>query len=102
MYGVSAPVHVVELVQDRRIVIEWGAGDDRSTVEWNFDTRPDNTTMVTITNFGFGGAFHQAVAVAIDSMGGFTFVLAGAKAYLEHGLQLNLIADKAPDAHLDF
>jgi hypothetical protein len=27
---------------------------------------------------------------------GFTLVLAGAKAYLEHGLQLKLVADRFP------
>ena len=34
-------------------------------------------------------------------MGGFSLVLANAKAYLEHGIKLNLIFDKAPDAIRD-
>jgi uncharacterized protein (DUF2249 family) len=38
------------------------------------------------------------VAQALDSTGGFSFVLAGVKAFLEHGIELNLIADHAPDA----
>jgi hypothetical protein len=29
-------------------------------------------------------------------MGGFTWVLAGLKAYLEHNIMLNLIADRFP------
>jgi len=32
----------------------------------------------------------------IDSTGGFTMVLAGLKAWLEHGIELNLIGDKFP------
>ncbi|SJN17484.1 hypothetical protein FM120_00535 [Sphingobacterium faecium PCAi_F2.5] len=32
----------------------------------------------------------------MDSTGGFTTVLDGCKAYLEHGIDLNLIADKFP------
>lgn len=40
----------------------------------------------------------EIVAQALDSMGGFTFVLAGLKAFLEHGIVLNLVADHNPDA----
>jgi hypothetical protein len=32
-----------------------------------------------------------------DSTGGFTTVLDGLKAFLEHGINLNLVADKFPD-----
>jgi hypothetical protein len=55
--------------------------------------------MVTVSNSDFAGfSADELVPVAIDSMGGFSLVLANAKAYLEHGIQLNLIFDKAPDA----
>jgi hypothetical protein len=37
------------------------------------------------------------VKQAIDSTQGFTFVLSGLKALLEHGIELNLVADKRPD-----
>ena len=100
MYGVRAPVRVLDFVEDSRIVIEWGEGTAKSTVQWDFQPRPDGTTMVSITNHGFVGAPDDIFAVAVDSMGGFSFVLAAAKAYLEHGLQLNLVADKAPEAHV--
>lgn len=100
MYGAAAPVHVVEILENERILIEWGDDPNVSTVEWKFDARPNGTTMVAIANYGFVGERDQAVTHAIDSMGGFSLVLAGAKAYLEHGLELNLIADKAPDAHV--
>jgi hypothetical protein len=32
----------------------------------------------------------------LDATGGFTLLLAGLKAYLEHRIQLNLVADKFP------
>jgi hypothetical protein len=38
------------------------------------------------------------VPEAIDSTGGFSFLLAGLKAFLEHGLELNLVADHNPGA----
>lgn len=36
------------------------------------------------------------MADALDSKGGFTWVLAGLKALLEHNLELNVIADAFP------
>jgi hypothetical protein len=38
----------------------------------------------------------QIVATALDSTGGFALVLSNAKAFLEHGIELNLIADSHP------
>src|SRR6185295_9405093 len=95
MYGVSVEVDVKAVEADRRILIEWGtSGAPKSTVEWLFTSRPDGTTFVSITNSGFSGNGDEIVKQALDSVGGFTWVLAGAKAFLEHGLNLNLIADR--------
>lgn len=99
-YGVGTDVHVKAIEPDRRILIEWPDHlGQLCPVEWLFDGRPDGTTFVTITNSGFSGDEDQQVAQAIDSMGGFSFVLAGLKALLEHGVALNLVGDHAPDAH---
>lgn len=96
MYGVSTQVRVREIEQDKRILIDWD--DPACPVEWVFDPRGDQETFVTITNWGFHGSDDEVVAKAIDSMGGFTFVLAGLKALLEHNVRLNLVADHMPDA----
>jgi hypothetical protein len=37
------------------------------------------------------------VKKALDSTEGFAFVLAGAKALLEHNVELNLVPDRLPD-----
>jgi uncharacterized protein YndB with AHSA1/START domain len=98
MYGASAQVFVRALERDARILIEW---DDPATeVEWSFSAREDGTTLVTITNAGFSGTGDEIVAKALDATGGFSFLLAAAKAYLEHGVQLNLVAGHAPEAHV--
>lgn len=103
MYGVSAQVDVREIEENRRILIEWsGGGEDSPTaVEWHFDDRSDGTTYVTITNSGFSGTGDEVCSQACDSTQGFTFVLAGLKAYLEHGVELNLVADQVPDGHVE-
>jgi len=59
--------------------------------------RPDGTTFVSITNSGLGGSLQEMANLAIAATEGFSFVLAGAKALLEHGLQLNLVPDRFPD-----
>lgn len=94
MYGFSAQVDVRELEQDRRILIGWP-----TPVEWLFSPRGGDATFVTITASGFTGTDDEQVAAAIDSMGGFSFVLAGCKAWLEHGIRLDLVGDHDPDRH---
>lgn len=96
MYGASGEVTVKAVERDKRILIEWN--DPPCPVEWLFAPRAGNTTLVTISNWGFTGSEDEVVAKAIDSMGGFTLVLAGLKALLEHDIALNLVADRHPDA----
>jgi uncharacterized protein YndB with AHSA1/START domain len=102
MYGASADVAVKAIEPDARILVEWsGGGEPPNQVEWRFDARPDDTTLVSITNSGFTGTDDEVVAQALDAQGGFTYLLAGLKAWLEHGIVLNLVADHVPDAHVD-
>jgi hypothetical protein len=68
-----------------------------TTIEWVLTARPDDTTFVSVTNYGFQGDTDAQIAAAINSTEGFTFVLAGMKAYLEHNIQLNLVSDRFPD-----
>jgi uncharacterized protein YndB with AHSA1/START domain len=96
MYGHSIPVTVRQIEHNETILIEWGPDGERTTVEWHFTPYENDKTYVTIANSGFGGNGDKIVASAIDSKGGFTWVLAGLKAYLEHGIELNVIADAYP------
>lgn len=97
MFNASAQVNVKAVEQNKRIVVEWSGYDHPTTVEWTFTARPDDTTFVSIINTGFVGDADTQVQQALDSTQGFTFVLSGLKAYLEHGIQLNLVADHFPD-----
>lgn len=97
MYDFSVEVNVKAVELNRRILIEWSAYGAPTTVEWIFLPRPDNTTFLSITNTGFSGDLDKVVETAIGSTEGFTLVLAGLKALLEHNISLNLIADRFPD-----
>ena len=49
-----------------------------------------------ITNSGFAGDGDAVVAQALDSTQGFSLVLAGLKALLEHNIRLNLVPNRFP------
>lgn len=97
MYGVSAQVQVIEVEPNKRVVVEWtGEGQSPTTVEWLFTARPDNTTYVNVAHGGFRGSVEEIVKQAIDSTSGFSFHLAGLKAWLEHNIELELTRDHHP------
>lgn len=97
MYGIITDVTVKALEPQRRILIEWD--EPPMPVEWRFTPYLSNATLVEISTSGFRGTDDETVSQALDSMGGFSFVLASAKALLEHGVGLNLVADHHPEAH---
>jgi len=96
MYNFSVEVTVKDLETNKRIRVEWSAYDSPTEIEWIFTSLPDDTTFVSVTNRGFTGDGDQVVKHAIDSTEGFAFVLSGAKAWLEHGIALNLVRDRFP------
>ena len=95
MYGASTNVVVKAVEPDTRILIEWN--DPPCPVEWKFEARGKDATLVTIETSGFRGSDSEIIAQALDSKGGFTSVLAGCKALLEHDVALNLVGDQFPD-----
>ena len=96
MYGVSAPVTAKTIEANKRIVIEWPGYSNLTTEEWIFASQKDGTTFVSITEAGFSGDGDELVKQVTDSTQGFTLVLAGLKAFLEHNVRLNLVADRFP------
>jgi uncharacterized protein YndB with AHSA1/START domain len=98
MYGASAEVDVKAIEENRRILIEWGGPENPTSVEWTFEPRGEDRTFVTVKNWGFHGDAEKTVAAALDSTGGFSFLLAGLKVFLEHGIEPRLVEDHAPDA----
>lgn len=96
MYDISSEVEVREIETNKRILIDWGDYGEMTTVEWTFTPYEDSATYVTIINSGFKGDGDKVVRDALDSKGGFTWVLAGLKALLEHNIELNAIVDAFP------
>ena len=94
MYRLSITVIAKEILPNEKIVFEWD--QPAKTVEFKFQSLTDGSTFVTATEYGNAKTGADLLAAIRDSTGGFTTVLDGLKAFLEHGINLNLIADKFP------
>lgn len=94
MYGVSDNVKVKAIIPNEKITIEW---DNPSTiVDFEFTSLTEDTTYVVIKNYNFHQVGDDLIEVIKNNTGGFTTVLDGLKAYLEFGIELNLVRDKFP------
>jgi len=85
------PVHVIEVVPDERIVLEWKANepdtDYQVTVTMTFKPTDDGRTMVEIAEEGW----HETEAALKASYGncmGWAQMLAALKAWKEYGINL--------------
>lgn len=93
MYDVSSEVQVLEIVPNRIIKTKWGS--PANNVDYEFQ-KMKNGTLVTIKSYGYEKSTEEMMRIINDNTGGFTTVLDGCKAWLEHGINLNLIVDKFP------
>jgi uncharacterized protein YndB with AHSA1/START domain len=96
MYDIAIDVSAKAIEPNRRIVIEWPGYSSPTTVEWLFESHSNGATFVRIIESGFTGTGDELLKQVADSTQGFSLVLAGAKAWLEHGIRLNLVADRYP------
>jgi len=96
MYNHTVPVLIKSIIPNEKIIIQWGNYKEKTSVEWTFIPLDNSRTFVETINSGFKGSPDELLAKIRDSTEGFTLVLAGLKAYLEHNIQLNLIIDRFP------
>ena len=97
MYGVGDDVDVKTIEPNKRIKFEWSFPKS-SIVEMTF-TPHASGTLLSIVNSGLRG--DDVIAEALDLTQGWNLVLAAAKAWLEHGVNINVVADKAPDHNVE-
>ncbi|WP_068943470.1 SRPBCC family protein [Chryseobacterium timonianum] len=93
MYGVKNVVNVHQIIPNQLIKTVWG--EPSVNVDYEFKTM-ENGTLVIIKSYGFTQTGEEMLRQVNDNTGGFTTVLDGCKAYLEHGINLRLIEDKFP------
>jgi uncharacterized protein YndB with AHSA1/START domain len=95
MYGVNTDVRVEAVDEHKRIRFTWSGYNPQrpTTVEFTFLPQADDATYVRVVESGFTGTGDEVARHAVESTAGFTFVLCGLKALLEHDLELGIIGD---------
>lgn len=93
--AMSFDIRVKELSRPNRIVIEWENGGVFTQVSWSIEGTAEGDTILTIEETGFAGSPEAIVERVIDSTKGFNQVIIAAKALIEHGVELNVVADHA-------
>ena len=93
--SISFDVRVQELRYPNKIVIIWERDGAHTQVTWSIEETQQGDTILTIEESGFTGSSDAIVEQAIDSTGGFNQVIVAAKALIEHGIGLNVVADHA-------
>lgn len=98
-YGVNAEVSPHAIIKDKLIFFTWPApGDIITTVEIHFSPRGKNAAFVTVEEKGWSAVNKKVIELVAGQTEGWTLVLTGLKAWLEHGIKLNLVADHNPEA----
>jgi uncharacterized protein YndB with AHSA1/START domain len=97
MYDDGTNVVVKAIDVNRRILIEWNGPENPSEVEWTFEPHNGDKTWVMVENRGFSGTPEEQMKEALNSTEGFTFLLGGAKIWLEHGIEPRFVLDHNPD-----
>jgi len=96
MYNHKVNVEVLEIIENQKIIFNWGNYDRPSIVEWEFRAI-EGGTFVSVTNEIEHDTPEKLIAEVRDSTEGFTLVLANLKAYLEFNILLNLVGDRFPE-----
>lgn len=87
-----AQTRVRELVQDRRLVLEWV---DEEIAELTFEKRADGHTRLEIQSPVTARTAEDALARVVEATQGYTLVVSNLKVLLETGQSAGLVEDKA-------
>lgn len=85
------PVHVVEVVPQKKIVLRWAANDPgesyETTVTMDFEALEDGRTLVSISEAGWRES-EAGLKASYGNCQGWAQMQCAMKAYLEHGINL--------------
>lgn len=102
-FGAKDTVDILQVKKNESISLQWALGELTTTVKMNFKSRLGDTTLVSVTEEGFWETkladdqnIEDKINLMLGQNGGWNLVLCNMKAWLEHELDLNLIADHHP------
>jgi uncharacterized protein YndB with AHSA1/START domain len=102
-FGIKDIVDILDVKQDKFISLNWQLGDITTTVEMHFEPRSKDITFVKVEEKGFWNSppaddqkIEKKINLMLGQNGGWNLVLASMKSWLEHGIDLNVVADHSP------
>lgn len=102
-FGVKDIVDIKEVKTNELISLEWKLGELKTLVEMVFEPYSETSTLVKVRESGFWEIdpvkdenFEEKIKLMLGQKGGWNLVLSNMKAWLEHEINLNLIADHNP------
>jgi uncharacterized protein YndB with AHSA1/START domain len=102
-FGIKDTVDILEVKLNEMISLNWQLGDITTTVEMHFKPKSEETTFVRVDEKGFWSTnpkedkrLEEKIGLMLGQNGGWNLALASMKSWLEHGVDLNLIADHSP------
>ncbi|MBV7408619.1 SRPBCC domain-containing protein [Maritimibacter sp. DP1N21-5] len=73
---------------------DWGPEDHPTRVTFRF-TEKGPTTELSVTETGHSAGEEENIAAWLDSQGGFNQLVIAAKAWVEHGVSVQIVTDRA-------
>lgn len=92
---IAFDIRVEELKYPDKLAISWERDSAITRVVWTLEATEKGETILTIEESGFAGSDDAIVNQIVDSTGGFNQVIVAAKAWIEHGVALSVVADRA-------
>lgn len=97
-YNASSEVTAHAIIKDKLIFFTWPGPDGLATiVNITFTARGSKATYVQVEEKGWEPGMKGLINIIVGQTEGWTLVLAGLKAFLEHGIRLNLVPDQNPN-----
>lgn len=102
-FGAKDIVDIIDVKTNEYISLEWKLGELKTLVEMVFESYSDTSTLFKVTESKFweidpaeDEKLEEKINLMLGQNGGWNLVLSNMKAWLEHELDLNLIADHNP------
>jgi len=86
-YGAQGDIHVIEMIDDQRIVFEWGREDgEPHLVTIAFRDTDSASTIIEVSEDGFDENDPDLIPKLVDNKEGWVYMLTCLKGYLEFGV----------------
>lgn len=86
LYNAEGEMKVVEIVENKKIVFQWGSPDEETLVTILLNELDSKSTMIEIKEEGFNVHDEDIMNILIGNKEGWVFMLTCLKAYLEFGI----------------